>query len=234
MEELHSQQCEIQLAAGSVGNMAGVRRAVESSTRPVAGVINMSMVLRDCGLGKMTFSDWTAAVEPKVNGTWNLHNATLSCSLDFFIMFSSYSGFGGHSGQANYAAGNTFLDAFAQYRQRNGLVASVIDVGVMADAGFVARDTRLLERLERTVMRPVREKELLDTVTLAKERSGPLRVAAGTRMGSASYENPSQILLGLVTTTPISSPQNRVIWRRDAAHEHILQHGPLRRLRGCR
>lgn len=30
------------------------------------------------------------------------------------------------------------------------------------------------------------------------------------------YANPSQILLGLVTNTPISSPQNRAEWKHDA------------------
>ena len=216
LEELRSQECETQLVAGSISNLADVQSAVDNAARPVAGVINMSMVLRDRDLNGMTFSDWTAAVEPKVDGTWNLHNATLACGLDFFILFSSFGGFGGHSGQANYAAGNTFLDAFAQYRRRSGLAASVIDVGVMADVGFVARDARLLERLGKMVMRPVRERELLDAVALAKERSGLPRAVSATRGGTVSYENPSQILLGLVTAAPISSPQNPVIWRRDA------------------
>lgn len=160
----------------------------------------------------MTFSDWTTAVEPKVQGTWNLHNATMSSNLDFFILFSSYGGFGGNTGQANYAAANTFLDAFVQYRHRNGLVASVIDVGVMADVGFVARTAGLLERLEKTVMRPVREKELLDTMILAKERSQP---SQRRRHANEAYTSVSQILLGLVTNTPISSAQNRVAWKRD-------------------
>ena len=161
----------------------------------------------------MSFSDWTTAVEPKVQGTWNLHKAVASLELDFFILFSSYGGFGGHSGQANYAAGNTFLDAFVQWRHKNGLVASVIDIGVMGDVGYVSRNTRLLERLGKTVMRPIREKEFLDTMTLAKERSKPSFTSRAQNDGG--YENPSQILLGLVTNTPISSPTNRVSWRRD-------------------
>lgn len=161
----------------------------------------------------MTFSDWITPVEPKVNGTWNLHNASLSSDLDFFVLFSSYSGFGGHSGQANYAAGNAFLDAFAQYRHRKGLVASVIDVGVMADVGYVARDTRLLQHLGKTIMRPVREQELLDTLLLAIQRSRP---SPARSCDQVAYENPSQILLGLVTTIPISSPLNQASWRHDA------------------
>lgn len=212
LEELRSQDCQIQLVAGSVSNMSDVQGAVNGATRPVAGVIQMSMVLRDMELSKMTYADWNTAVEPKVQGTWNLHNATSSSNLDFFILFSSYGGFGGHTGQANYAAANTFLDAFTQYRHRNGLVASVIDVGVMADVGFVARTSGLLERLEKTVMRPVREKELLETMTLAKQRSRPLQTEVPE---NGVYESNSQILLGLITTTPISSPQNRVTWRRD-------------------
>jgi NAD(P)-dependent dehydrogenase (short-subunit alcohol dehydrogenase family)/acyl carrier protein len=234
LEELHSQNCQTQLVAGSVSNMNDVQRAINLAPKPVARVIQMSMVLKvryrthaelrghwrntnhlcaqDVGLSDMTFSDWNKAVEPKVQGTWNLHDATSSSDLDFFILFSSYGGFGGHTGQANYAAANTFLDAFVQYRHRNGLVASVIDVGVMADVGFVARTSGLLERLEKTVMRPVREKELLDTMTLAKERSKPSQTQLHD---NGVYENRSQILLGLITNTPISSPQNRVTWRRD-------------------
>ncbi|OCK77276.1 putative polyketide synthase [Lepidopterella palustris CBS 459.81] len=214
LDELKSCGCHVQLVAGTVSESKDVQRAVAGAAKPLAGVLNLAMVLKDVGLGDMTFTDWKTAVEPKVNGTWNLHHASLQSELDFFVLFSSYAGFGGHNGQANYAAGNTFLDAFVQYRHKKGLAASVIDVGVMADVGFVARDARLLERLEKTVMRPVREQELLDTLLLSMQRSKPsLQPARGRQ---TIYENPSQILLGLVTNTPISSPQNRAGWKHDA------------------
>ncbi len=50
---------------------------------------------------------------------------TTPCSaspLDFFIVISSAAGIVGNRGQAAYAAANTFLDAFAQYRTRLGLL----------------------------------------------------------------------------------------------------------------
>ncbi|KAJ4338021.1 hypothetical protein N0V95_008172 [Ascochyta clinopodiicola] len=45
----------------------------------------------------------------------------------------SVSGLMGQFGQANYAAANCFLDAFAQYRHAQGLPASAIDLGVAED-----------------------------------------------------------------------------------------------------
>lgn len=45
-EELASQGCQTQLVAGSVTNMADVEKAVQEATMPIAGVINLSMVLR--------------------------------------------------------------------------------------------------------------------------------------------------------------------------------------------
>lgn len=158
----------------------------------------------------MSFDDWQIATGPKVQGTWNLHHV-LPQDLDFFILFSSYSGIVGQWGQANYAAANTFLDAFVQHRNRNGQAASVIDVGVMGELGFVWQNRDILELFRKSGMRILREEDLLDAMHLAMQRSKPAVEAAGP-----SYTNPSQILLGLVTTVPVAAPSNRVVWKKDA------------------
>ncbi|MBN4053213.1 SDR family NAD(P)-dependent oxidoreductase, partial [bacterium AH-315-L15] len=59
---------------------------------------------------------------PKVTGLVNLDQASKELSLDFFILFSSGAGAMGNIGQADYAAANAFMDAYA--RHRNTLVAS--------------------------------------------------------------------------------------------------------------
>ena len=61
----------------------------------------------------MTRDDYNTALSPKVHGTINLHEAFSSHDLAFFISLSSISGILGMTGQSNYAAGNTFQDAFA-------------------------------------------------------------------------------------------------------------------------
>lgn len=227
VEELNAQGCQVTLVAGSVASKTDVEKAITNcatSTKPLAGVINLSMVLKDIGLSDMTFADWNTAVQPKVEGTWNLHEATSALTggsmLDFFILFSSYGSIAGQWGQANYAAANTFMDAFVQYRHHNGLVASVIDIGVMGEVGFVSRNQDVLDRLGRIGMRILQEQNLLDAVSLAVKRSSPAKSkvtleGSGRRYGSTTYSNPSQVLLGLNTTIPISSPLNRVAWRRD-------------------
>lgn len=46
--ELRSQGCEVQLITGSVSETDDVHNAVNAATMPVAGVINMSMILKVC------------------------------------------------------------------------------------------------------------------------------------------------------------------------------------------
>jgi len=163
-------------------------------------------------LDKMGISDWNMAVEPKVQGTWNLHNV-LPLDIDFFVLFSSFTGIVGQPGQANYAAANTFLDAFASYRNRNGYAASAIDIGVMGDVGFVSRNHEVRERFEKTGMRIVKEQDLLDALALAVRKPKPTELRGESRV--KTYQEPSQFSLGVLTSIPLSSPHNRVAWRRD-------------------
>ena len=108
----------------------------------------------------MTHREYHTTIHAKLAGTWNLHNAALEQSqpLDFFTMLSSISGVVGNKGQANYAAGNTFLDAFASYRQRLGLRASTIDLGAIQDVGYMAEQgSALEERFDQSQWTPINE-----------------------------------------------------------------------------
>jgi acyl carrier protein len=158
----------------------------------------------------MGFDDWSTVVAPKVQGTWNLHNA-ISSELDFFILCSSLSGIVGQPGQANYAAANTFLDAFVQYRHRNGLAASAIDIGVMGNIGYAWQNRNAPNTIQKSGLHILKEKDLINTVNLAIQRSKPIQ--AQTRDGA--YSNHGQILLGLLTTVPTSSSNNRLVWKQD-------------------
>ena len=157
----------------------------------------------------MTYEDWQIALAPKVQGTWNLHETLKAEKLDFFIMFSSVSGIVGQSGQANYAAANTFLDAFVQYRHHLHLPASVIDLGVVEDVGYVSQNPSILRHVQAINGQTVNEQAVLETLEIAivlSKRHPP---------SPDSTTNPNQIILGLGSRTSILDPQSRCTWKRD-------------------
>lgn len=94
----------------------------------------------------MSFDDWRLGTSCKIAGSWNLHTL-LPRDLDFFIMLSSASGIVGLRGQANYAAGNTYMDALARHRVSRGERAVSLDLGAMIDDGLLAENTDLLDRV---------------------------------------------------------------------------------------
>ena len=90
-------------------------------------------------------------IRPKVAGVWNLHHSLSEVSLDFFITLSSASGIVGNKGQAAYAAANTFLDAFAQYRRSQGLQATAIDLAAVKDIGYLAENQEKAALVRQTL-----------------------------------------------------------------------------------
>ncbi|KAL8910257.1 MAG: hypothetical protein Q9171_004421 [Xanthocarpia ochracea] len=106
---------------------------------PIKGVIQMAMVLRDIVFEKMSYEEWIVPVGPKVQGTWNVHRYfDHERPLDFMVICSSSSGIYGYPSQAQYAAGNTYQDALAQYRRSKGLKAISVNLGIMRDVGVLA------------------------------------------------------------------------------------------------
>lgn len=107
----------------------------------------------------MTATEFNEAIKPKQQGTWNLHDTALKLGipLDFFIMFSSICGVVGQTGQANYSAANTFLDAFSAYRHSLGLKSGSIDLGVIEDVGYVSSNEMVAKRLNSQHWTPINE-----------------------------------------------------------------------------
>ncbi|KAI0972015.1 hypothetical protein F4678DRAFT_460844 [Xylaria arbuscula] len=184
-------KCEVTEVRGDVTNIAFLRGLFESTSPRIAGIIQGAMVLRDKPLEMMTVDDYHAAVHAKVEGTKNLHEVSEDMrrrndnhALDFFTMLSSTSGIIGNKGQANYAAANTFLDAFASYRRSLGLRANTVDLGVIEDVGVMAGST-LQSRFDRRLWTPINERMLRKILTysiLQQDDNAPLNASSGAEM----------------------------------------------------
>ena len=115
----------------------------------------------------MSHSEWAAALAPKLTGSWNLHHATMHHPLDFFVLFGSIAGVCGNAGQANYAAATTFLEAFSRFRRQRGLACSVLNLGVVGDAGAASRNPRFLQRVQSIALHVLNEAEVIDGLAVA-------------------------------------------------------------------
>lgn len=136
----------------------------------------------------MTLDDYHTAIHAKLQGTWNLHNASLAQEepLEFFTMLSSISGVVGNKGQANYSAANTFLDAFATYRQQVlGLRANSVDLGMIEDVGYIAeQDSSLESRFDKKQWTPINEGTLrrILSYSIHQQDTMPLNKASSAQL----------------------------------------------------
>ena len=214
VDELSAMGCHAQVMAGDVTRLDDIHRVKREASLPVAGVIQMSMVLRDGMFAQSTHDDWQAVAAPKVEGTWNLHNAFSKDDLDFFVMFSSISGVVGNPGQSSYASANTFLDAFMHFRHSEGKTASVLEIGAMGDVGFVSQHQGVMDHLTAKFGYILQEQDLLDGLELAIKRSRPLPQTKPSAW--KGFANPSQIGLGFRSSLPSTAPENKAVWRNDS------------------
>ena len=145
IERIRAIGADVVVECGDIAQPSTAQRLVATATAtglPVRGVLHAAAVVEDATLTNITDElierDWA----PKVYGAWNLHTATADQPLDWFCSFSSAAALVGSPGQGAYAAANSWLDAFTQWRRAQGLPATAIAWGAWAQIG---RATALAE-----------------------------------------------------------------------------------------
>lgn len=144
----------------------------------------------------MSYEDWTSSLATKVQGTWNLHNALQDHSPDFFIVFSSAVSMIGNPGQANYAAANSFLDGFVQYRRGLGLPASLVSLGPVDEMGLMSHQPDLLAKARQTFHHMMGEGDVLKA----------FQVALLSAKDDLSSTRPAVVVSGLSPAVVTSNP----------------------------
>ena len=201
IHDCNSLGCHVDLIKGDITRIEDVRRAFQSSSKPVIGIIQGAMVLRDRMFTTMTPQEFREPISPKFSGTWNLHKVAQEQNrpLDFFTMLSSVSGLVGQLGQSNYAAGNVFLDAFATYRLQQGLPACSISLGPVEDVGYLEDHDMLSRVFEARGWSAINE-GLLHRI---------LRISILQQTHKLNPDNTGQIITAIIPGNPPFEPLHR-------------------------
>ncbi|WP_413755774.1 SDR family NAD(P)-dependent oxidoreductase [Streptomyces sp. MMBL 11-3] len=91
---------------------------------PLTGVVHAAGFAEGGLIPGLTPESMRRVLRPKVDAAWHLHRLTRDADLSAFVLLSSSGGLVLAAGQGDYAAANTFLDALAQHRRANGMVAT--------------------------------------------------------------------------------------------------------------
>jgi surfactin synthase thioesterase subunit/acyl carrier protein/NAD(P)-dependent dehydrogenase (short-subunit alcohol dehydrogenase family) len=160
---------KVHVAAVDISRAMEVRQLIETignELPPLRGVVQSAGVLDDGILAQLDWDRFARLFEPKVYGSWLLHEYTKSLELDFFILKSSLLSLLGSAGQANYTASSAFLDALVAHRRAAGLPATAINWCAWSGGGLAtvsgARGEAMWSALGVNFVSPDRAIELFD------------------------------------------------------------------------
>ncbi|WP_062428883.1 type I polyketide synthase [Herbidospora daliensis] len=202
--ELAAAGAEVRVVACDAADRAALAALLADvpGDRPLTAVFHTAGVLDDGVLASLTPEKVAAALRPKVDAAWNLHE--LTGDLDAFVLFSSASGLLGGAGQANYAAANVFLDALAAHRRERGLPATSLAWGLWREASGMTGHLGAadLARIARGGLAPMPVEEGLALFDAALRADRPLLVPAvldeGALRARAEAGEAPPVLRGLV------------------------------------
>lgn len=154
IDRLRANGADVVVECGNIAEQQTATRLVSAATAtglPLRGVLHAAAVVDDATLSNITDDligrDWA----PKVQGAWHLHSATEGQPLDWFCSFSSVAALFGSPGQGAYAAANSWVDAFTEWRRTQGLPATAIAWGAWDQIG---RGAGLAQRGDTAMITP--------------------------------------------------------------------------------
>ncbi|KAI9653650.1 MAG: Type I Iterative PKS [Bathelium mastoideum] len=169
VDDLRAAGASVEVIRGNVQDLSCVVAALDRIKKPLGGVVQAAMGLGEALFNEMTHKKWHQSLAPKIQGTWNLHNAIQGrdSQLDFFLCTSSLAGSVGAVTESNYCAANQFLDYFVRYRRRLGKPAVAIGYGTISEVGYLHEHPEIEKMLERRGLTPTTEADMITICDIA-------------------------------------------------------------------
>ncbi|MFF7240915.1 SDR family NAD(P)-dependent oxidoreductase [Streptomyces collinus] len=160
---------------------AGRLAAVLEQAGPVHGIMHAAMAQRSRLVRDLSDDDLAESLTAKSGVAAALVDAIGATELDFLLFFSSAQSFLGEPGLGNYAAGSTFLDAYAHtLDERLPYPVRAVDWGFWGTVGSVATDKHRAE-LTAAGFHPITPDTGFTALTEALRRPAPqVLVVPGT------------------------------------------------------
>ncbi|MEU9143439.1 type I polyketide synthase [Streptomyces sp. NPDC048349] len=168
-EELTALGASVTIAACDTADRAQLEALLREipAEHPLTAVVHSAGVLDDGVVTELTPDRVDTVLRPKVDAALHLHELTRDLNLAAFVLYSSAAGVLGNPGQANYAAGNAWLDALARRRHGLGLPAVSLAWGYWATVSSMtehlsAADLRRNKRIGMSGLSATEGMALLD------------------------------------------------------------------------
>ncbi len=138
IERLGGEVCCLTADAGDPGQMARAVCAARERFGAIHGVIHTAGVYGQGVMWERDMAAVDAVWSPKVGGVQALTSALAGESVDFIVLCSSLAAWRPVPGQADYAAANAFLDAWAgEHARRTGIRTISIGWGMWQELGMM-------------------------------------------------------------------------------------------------
>ncbi|XP_066263282.1 uncharacterized protein [Branchiostoma lanceolatum] len=113
------------------------------------GIFHLAVVIDNSNVLDINESQLERALAAKSRGALNLHELTHEDGLDIFFLLSSVAATWENPEQCGYVAANSFLDALAEHRHRQGLPALSVQLDAVRGVGFLEGKTKATEIVKR-------------------------------------------------------------------------------------
>ncbi|ORA07807.1 hypothetical protein BST12_28745, partial [Mycobacterium angelicum] len=152
---------------------------IDQHCPPLTAIIHAAGTLDDALITSLTPQRLDTVLKAKVDGAWNLHQATTHHDLSMFVLCSSIAAVLGTPAQANYAAANAFLDTLATTRHHHGLPATSLQWGLWQQPSALTQHLQHndLTRLNQLGLHPLTTPQATTLFDTARHSTHPTLIA---------------------------------------------------------